>query len=124
VERRWFSQKSSSLLIVRGSSRKHFECNAARRAMASFIHLCSRAHFLSRSVSLLAETRQARNIFLGSCLGRLLPLVPVTQGREQKDGRHAGQSASDKENAVGVNEAMRGAQPFDRSAREPLQDLS
>src|SRR5579864_3235822 len=61
---------------------------------------------------------------LGRGWGRLLPLAPVTQGREQKDGRHAGQSASDKENAVGVNEAVRGAQPFDRSAGKSLQDLS
>src|SRR6516164_1613787 len=62
--------------------------------------------------------------FLGSGWGRLLPPVPVTQCREQKDCRHAGQSASDKENAVGVNEAVRGAQAFDRSAGKPLQDLS
>ena len=92
--------------------------------MGSLIHLCSRAHFLSRSVGLLAETRQARNIFLGGGLGRLLPLVPVTQGREQKDGRHARQSANDKENAVGVDEAVRGAQSFDRSSGKSLQDLS
>ena len=57
---------------------------------------------------------------LGRGWGRLLPLMPVTQSREQKDGRHAGQSASDKENAVGVNEAVRGAQPFDRSAGKSL----
>src|SRR5580704_15458705 len=54
----------------------------------------------------------------------MLPLMPVTQSREQKDGRHAGQSANDKENAVGVNEAVRRTEPFDRSARKPLQDLS
>ena len=53
---------------------------------------------------------------LGSGWGRLPPLVQVTQCREQKDGRHAGQSASDKENAVGVNEAVRCAQAFDLSA--------
>src|SRR5580765_5516248 len=57
---------------------------------------------------------------LGRGWGRLLPLMPVTQSREQKDGRHAGQSAGDKENAVGVNEAVRGAQPFDHSAGKSL----
>jgi hypothetical protein len=57
---------------------------------------------------------------LGRGWGRLLPLMPVTQSREQKNGRHAGQSASDKENAVGVNEAVRAAQPFDRSAGKSL----
>src|SRR5690349_21022321 len=61
--------------------------------------------------------------FLGSGRRRLLPPVPVTQCREQKDRRHAGQSASDKENAVGVNEAVRSAQAFDRSTGESLQDL-
>src|SRR5947208_16984731 len=55
---------------------------------------------------------------------RLFPPVPVTQCREQKDRRHAGQSASDKENAVGVNEAVPGAQAFDRSTGKSLQDLS
>jgi len=35
--------------------------------------------------------------FLGSGWRRLLPLVPITQCREQKDRRHAGQSANDKE---------------------------
>src|SRR5215472_16250339 len=55
---------------------------------------------------------------------RLLPAVPVTQYHKKKDGRHAGQSASDKENAVRMNEAVRGAQTFDLSARKPLQDLS
>ena len=60
----------------------------------------------------------------GSGCDRLLPPVPVTQCRKKKDSRHAGQSASDKENAVGVNEAVRGAQTFDLSARKPLQDLS
>src|SRR5260370_42082650 len=54
----------------------------------------------------------------------LLALVPVIKWREKKDGRHAGQSASDKENAVGMNEAVRGAQAFDLSARKPLQNLS
>ena len=62
--------------------------------------------------------------FLGSGCGRLLSSVPVTQRRKQKDGRHAGQSASDKENAVGVNEAMRGAQFFNLSTGKPLQYLS
>src|SRR6266852_6153445 len=64
------------------------------------------------------------NTFLGSGWGRLLSSVPVIQCRKQKDGRHAGQSASDKENAVGVNEAVRGAQAFDLSAGKALQDLS
>ncbi len=62
--------------------------------------------------------------FLGSGWRRLLPPVPVTQCREQKDRRHAGQSAGDKENAVGVNETVRGAQAFDRSTGKSLQDLS
>src|SRR6266436_6239563 len=62
--------------------------------------------------------------FLGSGWRRLLPPVPVTQCREQKDRRHSGQSANDKENAVGVNEAVRGAQVFDRSTGKSLQDLS
>ena len=48
----------------------------------------------------------------GSGGSGLLALVPVTQGREEKDGGDAGQSAGDKENAVGVNEAVRGAQAF------------
>jgi len=61
---------------------------------------------------------------LGSGWRRLLPPVPVTQSGEQKDRRHAGQSASDKENTVGVNEAVRGAQSFDRSTGKSLQDLS
>jgi len=61
---------------------------------------------------------------LGSGWRGLLPPVPVAQCREQKDRRHAGQSASDKENAVGVNEAVRGAQAFDRSTGKSLQDLS
>ena len=60
----------------------------------------------------------------GSGCDRLLPPVPVTQCRKKKDGRHAGQSASDKENAVGMNEAVSGAQTFDLGARKPLQDLS
>src|ERR1700739_1733646 len=60
----------------------------------------------------------------GSGGDRLLPPVPVTQCRKKKDGRHAGQSASDKENAVGMNEAVPGAQTFDLSSRKPLQDLS
>ena len=62
--------------------------------------------------------------FLGSGWRRLLPPVPVTQCREQKDRRHAGQSANDKEDAVGVNEAVRGAQAFDRSTGKSLQDFS
>ena len=62
--------------------------------------------------------------FLGSGWRRLLPPVPVTQCREQKDRRHAGKSASDKENAVGMNEAVRGAQAFDRGTGKSLQDLS
>ena len=61
---------------------------------------------------------------LGSGWGRLLSSVPVTQCRKQKDGRHAGKSASDKENAVGVNESVRGAQAFDLSPGKPLQYLS
>src|SRR5690348_9149424 len=61
---------------------------------------------------------------LRSGRGQLLTPVPVTQCREQQDGRHASQSASDKENAVAVNEAVRGAQAFDRSAGKSLQDLS
>jgi len=60
------------------------------------------------------------NTFLGSGWGRLLSSVPVIQCSKQKNGRHAGQSASDKENAVGVNEAVRGAQAFDLSAGKPL----
>src|SRR5215467_11981998 len=60
----------------------------------------------------------------GSGCDRLLPAVPVTQYRKKKDGRHAGQSASNKENSVAMNKAVRGAQPFDLSARKPLQDLS
>src|SRR6478609_7342800 len=55
---------------------------------------------------------------------RLFPPVPVIQGRKKKDGGHAGQPASDKENAVGMNKAVRGAQAFDLSARKPLQYLS
>src|SRR5258708_32073347 len=43
---------------------------------------------------------------------------------KNKSRRHACQSANDKENAVGVNEAVRGAQAFDRSAGKSLQDLS
>ena len=62
--------------------------------------------------------------FLGSGWRRLLPPMPVTQCREQKDRRHAGQSASDKEDAEGVSEAVRGAQALDRSTGKPLQDLS
>src|SRR6516162_5534701 len=65
-----------------------------------------------------------RKTLLGSGWGRLLAPVPVTQCREQKDCRHAGQTASDKENAVGVNEAVRGAQAFDGNTGKPLQDLS
>ena len=61
--------------------------------------------------------------FLGSGWRRLLPPVPVTQCREEKDSRHAGQSANYKENAVGVNEAVRGAQAFDGSTGKSLQDL-
>jgi hypothetical protein len=60
------------------------------------------------------------NTFLGSGWGRLLSSVPVIQYSKKKDGRHAGQSASDKENAVGVNEAVRGAQAFDFSAGKAL----
>src|SRR5207247_10848261 len=62
--------------------------------------------------------------FLGSGWRRLLPPVPVTQCREQKDRRHAGKSASDKENAVGMNEAVRGAQALDRGNGKSLQALS
>src|SRR6266478_3303994 len=62
--------------------------------------------------------------FLGRGWGRLLPPVPVIQCREQKDRRHAGQSASDKENAIGVNEAVRGAQAFDGSTGKSLQAFS
>src|SRR6266481_2830818 len=54
----------------------------------------------------------------------MFPPLPVPQWREQKDRRHAGQSASEKENAVGMNKAVRGAQAFDRSAGKSLQDLS
>jgi len=36
-------------------------------------------------------------------------LGPVVQGSEEEDGRQAGESASDKENAVAVDEAVRGA---------------
>src|SRR5260370_34324474 len=61
---------------------------------------------------------------LGSGWRRLFPPVPVIQCREQKDRRHAGQSASDKENAVGVTEAVRGAQAFDGSTGKSLQDRS
>src|SRR5258707_8638468 len=62
--------------------------------------------------------------FLGSGWRGLLAPMPVTQCRELKDRRHAGQPASDKENAVGVNETVRGAEPFDRSTGKSLQDLS
>src|SRR5690242_20352797 len=55
--------------------------------------------------------------------GRLLALVPVAQCREEKDGGDAGQAASDEENAVGVNEAVGGAQVFDGGARKSLQDF-
>ena len=73
----------------------------------------------------LAEEKTLRvKTLRGSGCDRLLPAVPVTQYRKKKDGRHAGQSASDKENAVGMNEAVRGAQTFDLSARKPLQYLS
>ena len=57
---------------------------------------------------------------LGSGWCRLLSSVPVIQCRKQKDGRHAGQSGSDKENAVGVNEAVRGAQVFDLAPENPF----
>ena len=60
----------------------------------------------------------------GSGCDWLFPAVPVTQYRKKKDSRHAGQSASDKENAVGMNEAVRAAQTFDLGARKPLQNLS
>ena len=68
--------------------------------------------------------RHHRRAILGSGWGPSVPPVPVTQCSEKKDGRHAGQSASDKENSVGMNEAVRGAQMFDFGAREPLQDFS
>src|SRR5260221_4668242 len=71
----------------------------------------------------LQKSRE-KSDWAGCGWSRLLPPVPVTQCREQKDGRHAGQSASDKENAVGVSEAVRGAQVFDRSTGKSLQDLS
>ena len=54
---------------------------------------------------------------------RLLSAVPITQHGKKKDARQAGQSASDEENAVAMNEAVRGAQTFDLCARKPLQDL-
>ena len=60
------------------------------------------------------------NTFLGSGWGRLLSSVPVIQCRKQKDGRHAGQSASDKENAVGMNEAVRGAQLSTSAPENPF----
>ena len=77
-----------------------------------------RSASLARGLGLRVKTLR------GSGSDRLLPPVPVTQYSKKKDGRHAGQSASDKENAVGMNEAVRGAQTFDLSARKPLQDLS
>src|SRR5258708_33831446 len=61
--------------------------------------------------------------FRGSGWRRLLPPVPVTQCREQKDCRHAGQSASDKQNAAGVNEAGRGAKAFAGTTGKSLQDF-
>lgn len=47
--------------------------------------------------------------FLGGGWGGLLALVPIAQCGEQKDGGNAGQSAGDTEDAVSVNEAVRGA---------------
>src|SRR4029077_17955001 len=74
--------------------------------------------------ALLLSSISVTKDFLGCGWSRLLPPVPVTQCREQKDSRHAGQCASDKEDAVSVSEAVRGAQAFDHSAGKPLQDLS
>lgn len=62
--------------------------------------------------------------FLGNGWRSLLPPVPVTQRGEQKNGRHAGQSAGDEENAISVNEAVRAAQAFHRGAGKPFKDLS
>src|SRR5215471_4389052 len=60
----------------------------------------------------------------GNGWGRLLAPVPVTQRGEQNNGRHAGQSTGDKEDAVSVNEAVRAAQTLHRCAGKPFKDLS
>jgi len=87
---------------------------------------CWNKHKLQEQQQIAGTNFEAnfRDRTLGGGWGRLLALVPVTQGREQKHCGHARESANDKENAVGVNEAVRGAQAFDRSTGKSLQDLS
>src|SRR5215469_16887634 len=83
--------------------------------------ICCREHSHTASISIVGLRVKTLR---GSGCDWLLPPVPVTQYRKKKDRRHAGQSACDKENAVGMNDAVGGAQTFDLSARKPLQDLS
>src|ERR1700731_2315334 len=77
-----------------------------------------RSSSLARDLGLRVKTLRS------SGFDRLLPPVPVAQYSKKKDTSQTGQSASNKENAVGMNEAERAAQTFDLNARKPLQDLS
>src|SRR5437870_1298488 len=87
-------------------------CGASKRWPRASLSMASQLGTGARTPRKLSVPRASTGqwlcvtkTFLGSGWRRLFPPVPVTQCREQKDRRHAGQSASDKENAVGVNEA-------------------
>src|SRR5579862_2691550 len=109
---------------IAATPRKLLTPDAASRSHSETDRLIAYLDLRRATQSSASSPSVASEDFLGSDWCRLLPPVPVIQCREQKHGRHAGESAGDKKDAVRVNEAVCGAQVCHRGAGKPLQDLS